>query len=170
MKTSEFIEKVEKLEFVSEVEETESGNINFFEECLRLKNRWGKMISTVSLESEFLIDNRFNAYKALNFNERKKLFDLLTEYAATPIAERRDKTIEDKAKEYIQSYITDDLSFESARDFLECCSLYVTDNRYFQGRYMHTEEELAEYAAIYDWYHEHSTEFIRMWLEVSEDE
>ncbi|MBC9722243.1 MAG: hypothetical protein H9W82_13370 [Lactobacillus sp.] len=163
MKTSEFIEKVEKLGFTVNVSSI-SGRGLF------VKDEYEELIAYVSSEKIGVIDTTCCDFGILKENQRKQLFNLLTEYAVTPIAERRDKTIEEKAKDYIQEYAADNLSFESARDFLECCSLYITDNREFQSRNMHTEEQLAEYAAIYDWYHEHSAEFIRMWLEVVDHE
>lgn len=162
MKTSEFIREVEKLEFIYTV-------LNDNDYTIIVRSFRGVLMQIREHEC-FMIDNFYPTFQDLNDNQRDLLMNVVIDYLKTPISERKDKTIEDKAEEYIQSYVTDDLSFESARDFLECCSLYVTDNREFQSRNMHTEEELAEYSAIYGWYHEHSTEFIRMWLEVAEDE
>lgn len=161
MKTSEFIERVEKLGFIEKAKDFND---------LILVQAFSGLVCMVSKKKLYSFNTFFSNFEVLVEHKKIKLMEIVLEYASTPIAERRDKTIEEKAKEYIQSYIADDLSFESARDFLECCSLYVTDNREFQSRNMHTEEELAEYSAIYDWYHEHSTEFIKMWLEVAEYE
>lgn len=162
MKTSEFIEKVEKLSFIYTV-------LNDNDYTIIVRSFKGVLMQ-IREHEYFMIDNFYPAFQDLNDSQRDLLMNVVIDYLKTPISERREKTIEDKAREYIREYASDDLSFESARDFLECCSLYITDNREFQSRNMHTDEELAEYSAIYDWYHENSTEFIKMWLEVSENE
>lgn len=163
MKTSEFIHEVEKLEFVDRVFLTESGGI-------LIKNEHGETLVYTNQRKFGIVNTNHVTFEKLKKYQKIILIKILTEYIATPIEQRKDKTIEEKAKDYIESYVIDGLSFESARDFLECCSLYVTNNREFQSRNMHTEEQLAEYSAIYDWYHENSNNFIKLWLEVSEHE
>lgn len=170
MKTSEFIEKVEKLEFVSKVEEKAYGVFQNFDKCLIVRGKECEVISTVSIEDEFLIGTRFSSYIILNFKQRKQLFNLLTEYAATPIEQRKDKTIEERVCEYIQECLDDNLSFESARDFIEACSMYVEQSKDFDGSNFYKSEQIDEYAKIYDWYHANSNEFIKLWLEVSGNE
>lgn len=166
MKTSEFIEKVEKLEFVERVDWT----------CGRglfVKDEYGEIIAYASPERIGAIDTACREFGNLEKYQKIKLLNLLTEYASTPIEQRKDKTIEEKAKEYIQEYASDHLSFESARDFLECCHLYFNDEdknrKYLIDAHLsnYSQERLKECSEIYDWYHENSTEFIKMWLEVS---
>lgn len=162
MKTSEFIEKAKQLEFVDMVLNNNDYTIivrSFKGDLMRLREH-----------EYFMIDNVYPAFDNLNDNQKDLLMDVAIDYLKTPISERKDKTIEEKAREYIQEYVSDHLSFESARDFLECCNLYITDNGDFKNLIMHSYEEIAEYSKIYDWYHEHSTEFIKIWLEVSEYE
>lgn len=176
MKTSEFIREVEKLEFVGAVVEKVHGIFGSFEKRLIVRDKTESILATVSIENELMIATRFSSFAFLTMDQRWQLFILLTEYAATPIAERRDKTIEEKAKEYIQEYAADNLSFESARDFLECCHLYFNDEdkdrKYLIDAHLsnYSQERLKECSEIYDWYHENSNNFIKLWLEMSEDE
>lgn len=155
MKTSEFIKKVEKLEFVSEVEEGIFGENQHFGKGLLLKNEKGQSISIISIQFEYLVDNRFYSYVLLDSNQRKQLFNLLTKYAATPIAERKDKTIEDKAREYIQECVNENLDFYSCVDNLE----------YNARRTEGTREN-----EIYVYYVNHSNKFVKMWCEVAANE
>lgn len=160
MKTSEFIEKVEKLDFIW-MTERKDGFI-----FIRTTNG---SVAHISEVKKFCLSLYFDEI-FMNDRESETLLNLLTEYAATPISERKDKTIEEKAREYIQEYVSDHLSFESARDFLECCNLYITDNGDFKNLIMHSYEEIAEYSKIYDWYRDHSNEFVELWCEVAADE
>lgn len=154
MKTSEFIEKAKKLSFISDVYETEHKALNSFGKCLILKESDNSIIATIAVESEFLfsIVNLFSGYTDLDFNQRKQLFNLLTEYAATPISERKDKTIEEKAREYIQECVNENHDFYSCIDNL----LYNDTN--------------ARESEIYSYYVKHSNEFVKIWCEVAADE
>lgn len=167
MKTSEFIEKVEKLEFIEKAAERGS-SITIYSSNYAL--------ARVETDVFYMLDNCYVTYEDLDDCKKNKLMEIVLEYATTPIEERKDKTIEEKAKEYIQEYASDNLSFESARDFLECCHLYFNDEdknrKYLIDAHLsnYSQERLKECSEIYDWYHEHSIEFIRMWLEVAECE
>lgn len=154
MKTSEFIEKVEKLEFVGEVKEENFGTNRKPDKYLISKDKGGQTISIVSIDFEYLVDTRFYWYTVLISEQRKQLFNLLTEYAATPIEGRKDKTIEDKAREYIQECVNENLDFYSCVDNLE----------YNARRTEGTREN-----EIYSYYVKHSNEFVKMWCEVAAD-
>ena len=176
MKTSEFIEKVEALEFVGGIEKKRYEWFREYKNCLTVVSENNIVIATVSTDVEFLVGTRFYTFYSLNVEQRKQLFNLLTEYAATPIAERRDKTIEEKAREYIKEYVSDHLSFESARDFLETVDMYFNNKdenrKYLINSHLshYTKEALEEYFEIYDWYRNNSNEFVKIWCEVSADE
>lgn len=168
MKTSEFIEKVEKLSFIYTV-------LNDNDYTIIVRSFKGVLMQ-IREHEYFMIDNFYPAFQDLNDSQRDLLMNVVIDYFKTPISERREKTIEDKAREYIREYASDDLSFESARDFLECCHLYFNDEdknrKYLIDAHLsnYSQERLKECSEIYDWYHENSNNFIKMWLEVSEDE
>ena len=167
MKTSEFIERVEKLGFIEKAKDFND---------LILVQAFSGLVCMVSKKKLYSFNTFFSNFEVLVERKKAKLMEIVIEYAATPIEQRKDKTIEEKTKEYIQSYIADNLSFESARDFLECCHLYFNDEdknrKYLIDAHLsnYSQERLKECSEIYDWYHENSTEFIRIWLEVAEHE
>ncbi|MGM0183397.1 hypothetical protein IGK74_002362 [Enterococcus sp. AZ150] len=152
MKTSEFIEKVEALEFVNGVVEKVHLTFGSFDKRLIVMDETESILSTVSIEDEFSIVTRFYSYSSLSIHQRKKLFDLLTEYASTPIKLRKDKTIEEKAREYMKECMNDNLNFYSCVDNLE-----------------YSRSEMRE-SEIYDWYRDNSNEFVKLWCEVAECE
>ncbi|MGM0260517.1 hypothetical protein [Enterococcus sp. AZ102] len=152
MKTSEFIEKVKALEFVGGIEKKRYERFREYKNCLTVVSENNTVIAAVSTDVEFLVGTRFYTFYSLNVEQRKQLFDLLTEYAATPISERRDKTIEEKAREYMKECMNDNLNFYSCVDNLE---------------YNRNEKRESE---IYQWYRDNSNEFVKMWCEVAADE
>jgi len=152
METSNFISRAEVLDFVGGVKEKAIGTSIFFEKCLVVEDKEGAIISTVSIESELSIGTRFSSFARLTIHQKERLFDLLTEYAATPIELRRDETIEEKAREYMKECLSDNLNFYSCLDNLE-----------------YSRSEMRE-SEIYDWYRNNSNEFVKMWCEVAADE
>lgn len=160
MKTSNLIKELESLKYVNRVI-TEKGMI--------LVHGTYRLIATVREHKSFEMAMVLTDLD-INDEQRKELFELISEYAATPVEDRREKTIQEKVSKYIQEYIAESLSFESARDLLECCNLYTIDKREFQGIDMYSEEQLAEYAKIYEWYHNNSNEFIEIWMEASRND
>lgn len=152
MKTSEFIEKVEALDFVGAVVEKAHGIFGSFEKCLIVSDKKESTLATVSIENEFMIATRFSSFALLTMDQRWQLFILLTEYTATPIEFRRDETIEGKAREYMKECMNDNLNFYSCVDNLE---------------FNRSEKRESE---IYDWYRNNSNNFVKLWCEVSECE
>lgn len=152
MKTSEFIEKVKALEFVGGIEKKRYERFREYKNCLTVVSENNTVIAAVSTDVEFLVGTRFYTFYSLNVEQRKQLFDLLTEYAATPISERRDKTIEEKAREYMKECMNDNLNFYSCVDNL----LFNAGND--------RESE------IYLYYQTNSNEFVKLWCEVAADE
>lgn len=160
MKTSEFIEKVEKLDCVWMAERRG--------DCIFIRTTKGAVAHVIE-ESKFGLAVYFDD-TYMNDQESETLLNLLTEYSKTPIAERKNKTIEDKAREYIQEYASDHLSFESARDNLECCNLHFQGLKNYDFTKAYTDEQLKEQSEIYSYYVKHSNEFVKMWCEVDADE
>lgn len=176
MKTSEFIEKVEALEFVERVTEGKTFRGIYLEKNLFVQDEDNRVLVRVSVENDCSISTSYEVFEALEFKQRKRLFNLATQYAETPILERIDKTIEEKVREYIKEYVSDHLSFESARDFLETVDMYFNskdeNTKYLINSHLshYTKEALEEYFEIYQWYRDNSNEFVKMWCEVAECE
>ena len=152
MKTSEFIEKVEALDFVERVTEGKTFRGIYLEKNLFVQDEDNRVLARVSVENDCSISTSYEVFENLEFKKRKRLFNLATQYAETPIAERRDKTIEEKAREYMKECMSDNLNFYSCVDNLEF-----------------NKSEMRE-SEIYEYYCNHSNKFVKMWCEVSVDE
>lgn len=82
MKTKEFIERVEDLGFETQI----TGNTIYI-----LKDE--KTIARVEIIARFTFDSFYLHSKPLNEETMEKLFDLIVEYAKTPIDERQKKIL-----------------------------------------------------------------------------
>lgn len=144
MKTSEFIEKVEKLGFIYTV-------LNDNDYTIIVRSFRGDLMK-IREHEYFMIDNFYPAFENLTDNQKDLLMSVVIDYLKTPITERKDKTIEDKAREYIQECINENHNFYSCVDNL----LFNAGND--------RESE------IYLYYQTNSNEFVKLWCEVAADE
>ncbi|MGM0258232.1 hypothetical protein [Enterococcus sp. AZ102] len=142
MKTSKLIKELESLKYVNRVI-TEKGMI--------LVHGTYRLIATVREHKSFEMAMVLTDLD-INDEQRKELFELISEYAATPIEQRKDKTIEEKAHEYIQECVNEDYDFYSCVDNL----IY------------NCNEDIE--SEIYLYYVKNSNEFIKMWMEVSKND
>lgn len=88
MKTKDFIKRVEELGFKVKHQIT-SGIYNI--SCFDEEDDLSYTCSTVSGDEIYIIKNDFISFATLNEKVKKNLFDLLVEYASTPIEEREEK-------------------------------------------------------------------------------
>lgn len=87
MKTKEFIEKVEELDFVKNVEEDDYV-IRILGQSIYV------ILATVGTEENLYLDTSFIGFEGLEVEEKCQLFDLLVEYARTPVEEREEEECE----------------------------------------------------------------------------
>lgn len=109
MKTSKLIKELESLKYINRV---------ISEKGMILVHGTYRLIATVREHKSFEMAMVLTDLD-INDEQRKELFELISEYAATPISERRDKTIEEKAREYIQECVGDNVNFVSCVGKLE---------------------------------------------------
>lgn len=159
MKTSEFIEKVEKLEFIGEVKENNDE--------IKLISYTDRMIIRLYNNAIGQIDTTWEYFEKLNYSEKKEILSIVYEYVLTPIEERKNKTIEEKAREYIKACVNSDCDFFIIIKGLEEDYIRIEDGL---ARTTFMYKETKANADIYEWYKENSNEFIKMWSEVSNND
>lgn len=142
MKTSKLIKELDSLKYVNRV---------ISEKGMILVHGTYRLIATVREHKSFEMAMVLTDLD-INDEQRKELFELISEYAKTPVEDRRAKTTEEKTREYIQECINENHDFYSCVDNL----IYKLD-----------EEREFE---IYSYYHDHSNEFVKMWMEVSKND
>lgn len=82
MKTNEFIKEVEAIGF----------NVSEGEGIIYVRNgEIGKYLADVSTNCLYMLDTDYDGALELSEDKRHKLFKLLTEYASTPIEERKEE-------------------------------------------------------------------------------
>lgn len=84
MKTKEFIEKVEALNFVGKAEKGMSGLIGF-------PNTNGEALISVNEELAYHINTDYKAFRQLHLRDKRQLADIAWEYASTPLEEREEE-------------------------------------------------------------------------------
>ena len=158
MKTSEFIEKVEKLGFIEKAED--------FNELILIQAFSG-LVCMVGKKKLYSFNTFCSSFEVLVERKKAKLMEIVLEYAATPISERREKTIEEKAREYITACVNSDCDFFISIKGLEEDYIRIEDGL---ARTTFVYEETKGNAGIYGWYKENSNEFIKIWSEVSNND
>lgn len=83
MKTNEFIKEVKAIGFIVAI-----GNN---ERLLEVRKQDSDLIATVTTNKRFYFYNNHNSFYALEENKKQQLFNLLTEYASTPVEEREEE-------------------------------------------------------------------------------
>lgn len=109
MKTKEFIRRVEELGYF----------INEYVEYCEIKDVNNNLIAVINKTTFLQLDTDYYLWDKLNEIDKKELFDLLIEYAKTPIEDR-----EEEKKYYLRhKWLTSDNDF----NYL---NLYTNKNRY----------------------------------------
>lgn len=94
MDTREFIKRVEAEGY--SVDLSVMGNMLYIEKITEessfYKDGWGDTVASISVDEEHKLSTRHEGYDSLTESERRYLFGLLVEYAATELEHREDKT------------------------------------------------------------------------------
>ena len=114
MKTKEFIEKVEELGF----------EVKTYETTYVIFNN-GAQVASIDNLIPMQLSNYHREYDKLNNFDKEKLFDLLVEYARTPIDERGDKKrycLQKKNLEFFETYRYLTIDIENNTFSLDVCA------------------------------------------------
>lgn len=85
MRTKEFIKRVEEIVDVFVEEDFQSS----IQQNLRLYDKHNRTIATIDLGNEFMINTDTFEFDNL-FDDKERLFNLIVEYAKTPLEEREE--------------------------------------------------------------------------------
>ena len=84
MKTKEFIERVEALNFVGKAEKGISGLIGF-------PNKNGEALISVNEDLAYHFNTNYKAFRQLHLRDKRQLANIAWEYASTPLEEREEE-------------------------------------------------------------------------------
>lgn len=137
MKTRDFIERVESLDFVGKAEKGLSGLVGF-------PNKNGEPLINVNEYLAYHFNTDYKAFKQLHLRDKRQLANIMWEYASTPLEEREEEkkyvyrmNRAVAAQEYLKASNIGTVRFEGARDF-------STNEPYFKSKF--TDAEVENYS------------------------
>ena len=136
MKTKEFIEKVEALDFVGEAEKGVLGLIGF-------PNENGEALISVNEDLAYHFNTDYKAFRQLHLKEKRQLANIAWEYAGTPLEERE----EEKKYVYKLPILSTGSSTSFIQKFFSAIRIASPDKKVddLTGIYHFTDKEVEQY-------------------------
>lgn len=117
MKTTEFVEQARNLKCITKIVELSLGKELILYSL-------GSPVASIYIDEQFLFNLYRNEFTLLSEEEQKQLYKLITEYAETPVDERRNtmalrRTVEKELRQCVQEgYAVDVFSSENGQGIL----------------------------------------------------